>query len=177
MICLHAHVKHTQWKLRIDTLRFRSVSRWDHVGPVRCTRCAMAHPPKKKLAPTVRHGAHLLFGARCAEALALRFHGAALSKWRSPNTCFPTGNPSANATRTLTVTHEHLIFRSLFNFGNITMDSEITQVACACICDGALWPVFCTTTRMTTNFWYNVCDETIYIDSPRSFASSVLDSR
>jgi hypothetical protein len=65
-------------------------------------------PAKKKIAPIVRRSAHLLFGAHCPEALALRFHGAALSKRRSPDTYFPTVIPSAKATRTLTV-DTHLI--------------------------------------------------------------------
>ena len=59
-------------------------------GKIKTALSAAAHPPKKKnLAPTLRDGAILLFGAFCATESAHGFRGATLSNRRKEKTRFP----------------------------------------------------------------------------------------
>ena len=51
-------------------------------------------------APTARHGATLLFGARCAMGLGQKLHGASLVKWRTDKSSFPCSSLCAEVTVT-----------------------------------------------------------------------------
>lgn len=62
---------------------------------------------KKLVAPTVRRGANLLFGARCSEGLAMRLLGAALSNRGNENTHLSLSVLCPNAARSVTVTTKY----------------------------------------------------------------------